>query len=74
LTTLAESLIGGLFAMVRTVYAMAADGLQFRFLAKVHPRSQVPLITIAIFGTFTALIAFLIDVDILVNLLAIGIL
>lgn len=66
------SLVGSLFSMPRTVYAMASDGLLFRCLSRVHPKTQVPLLTILIFGLITALIALVLDVDVLVDLLAIG--
>jgi amino acid transporter len=58
--------------MPRTVYAMAADGLLPRILSRVHPRTQVPLITICVFGGISACIATVIDTEVLVDLLAIG--
>ena len=32
-----------MFPMPRVIYAMADDGLLFKFLAYVHPRFQTPL-------------------------------
>ena len=66
------SLTGGLFSLPRAVYAMAADGLLFRFLAYIHPKSQTPVVAIFLFGTITAILALLIDIEILVEFLSIG--
>jgi cationic amino acid transporter 1 len=41
--------MGALFPLPRVIYAMAKDGIIFRFLATVHPRFQTPVI-----GTFVA--------------------
>ena len=58
------SLTGGLFSMPRAVYAMAADGLLFRGLSYVHPRTQTPVISIGIFGSISALLALLVDIEV----------
>lgn len=43
------SLLGSLLPLPRVLYAIAADGLIFRFIAWVHPRLQTP-ITATIIG------------------------
>lgn len=50
--------------MPRAVYSMAADGLLFRKLSYVHPRTQTPVIAIAIFGVIASLLALLIDIEV----------
>ncbi len=50
--------------MPRAVYAMAADGLLFRGLSYVHPRTQTPVISIGIFGSISALLALLVDIEV----------
>jgi amino acid transporter len=49
---LSTSLLGAMFPMPRVIYAMASDGVLFKFLAQVHPRFQTPLIATLIAGTF----------------------
>lgn len=41
--------MGALFPLPRVIYSMAKDGIIFKFLAKIHPRFQTPVI-----GTFVA--------------------
>ncbi|XP_052014198.1 cationic amino acid transporter 4 [Apodemus sylvaticus] len=65
-------LLSNLFSLPRIVYAMAADGLFFQVFARVHPRTQVPVIGILVFGVLTALLALLLDLEALVQFLSIG--
>ena len=47
----------------RIIYAMAKDGLMFRFLAYVHPRFQTPVIATVISGSLAGIVSLtLIDV------------
>ena len=50
--------------MPRAVYSMASDGLLFRGLSHVHPRTQTPVISIVIFGSLSALLALFIDIEV----------
>ena len=52
--------------MPRAVYSMAADGLLFRGLSHVHPRTQTPVVSIVIFGTISAVLALLIDIEVII--------
>ncbi|KFW12108.1 Cationic amino acid transporter 4, partial [Eurypyga helias] len=65
-------LLSNLFSLPRIVYAMAEDGLFFRIFSRVHPRTQVPVIGIVVFGLLMALLALVFDLEALVQFLSIG--
>ncbi|KAK2490847.1 hypothetical protein MC885_001264 [Smutsia gigantea] len=65
-------LLSNLFSLPRIVYAMAADGLFFQVFAYVHPRTQVPMVGILVFGVLMAFLALLLDLEALVQFLSIG--
>lgn len=45
------SLLGAIFPVPRVVYSMAEDGLLFRTLARVHPRTHTPILATLLCGT-----------------------
>ncbi|XP_076428869.1 cationic amino acid transporter 3-like [Peromyscus maniculatus bairdii] len=50
LCALSSSLIGAIFPVPRVVYSMAEDGLLFRRLARVHPRTHTPVLATVLCG------------------------
>lgn len=72
LVGISTSLLGSLFTLPRSIYAMASDGLLFRVLAYVHPRTQTPILSIFVFGVVAGIVALLVDLEVLVELLSIG--
>ena len=70
--SLSTSLLANMFALPRSIYAMAEDGLLFRCLAYVHPVTQTPLVAISIFGGSVALLALVTDMGTLVEVMSIG--
>jgi len=69
---LSASLIGALFPLPRMLYAMASDGLIFKFLAKVHPKTEIPVIATVLSGALAAFLALVFDLQALVEMMSIG--
>ncbi|XP_066465932.1 cationic amino acid transporter 4 [Tiliqua scincoides] len=65
-------LLSNLFSLPRIVYAMAEDGLFFHVFSRVHPRTQVPVVAIVVFGLLMATLALIFDLEALVQFLSIG--
>jgi amino acid transporter len=69
---LSTSLLGAMFPLPRIFYAMANDGLIYRFLGKVHPKYKTPVLATIISGFFAGILAAMFDVNQLAQMMSIG--
>ncbi|XP_058805379.1 high affinity cationic amino acid transporter 1 isoform X1 [Phymastichus coffea] len=69
---LCTSLLGAMFPLPRVLYAMASDGVIFKFLARVHPRTMTPVLGTLISGVLTGIMTLLFDLQQLINMMSIG--
>ncbi|XP_061569256.1 probable cationic amino acid transporter [Cololabis saira] len=69
---LTVSLLGSLFPMPRVIYAMARDGLLFRFLAHISALTHTPALACAVSGSLAAVLALLVSLRDLIEMMSIG--
>uniref|UniRef100_A0A3Q3B439 Solute carrier family 7 member 14b n=1 Tax=Kryptolebias marmoratus TaxID=37003 RepID=A0A3Q3B439_KRYMA len=69
---LTVSLLGSLFPMPRVIYAMARDGLLFRFLTHVSALTHTPAVACVVSGSFAAILALLVSLRDLIEMMSIG--
>ncbi|XP_074633470.1 cationic amino acid transporter 2-like [Acropora palmata] len=69
---LTSSLLGALLPLPRMLYSMASDGLIFKFLATVNPRTEIPTVATVVSGVFSAILAFIFNLHDLVEMMSIG--
>ncbi|CAH1775819.1 unnamed protein product [Owenia fusiformis] len=69
---LTASIIGALYPLPRLIFAMARDGLIFKFLSYVSDTSKSPILAAMVSSSLSALLATLLNLPTLVELMAIG--
>ncbi|CAG5038327.1 unnamed protein product [Parnassius apollo] len=69
---LCSSLLGAVFPLPRIIYAMASDGLLFKFMGTVSERFQTPLVGTMIAGLFTGTLAMIFELEQLIHMMSIG--
>lgn len=67
-----SSLLGALYSLPRVCYAMGKDGVLFRFMGTVHPKTKTPMMATVVCGFFSAVMAALFSLHQLVDMLSIG--
>ena len=69
---LSTSLLGAMFPLPRVIYAMASDGVIFRWLGQIHPKFQTPFWATLLSGFVTGVLAMVFDLKSLVDMMSIG--
>ncbi|XP_066589837.1 cationic amino acid transporter 3 [Prorops nasuta] len=69
---LCTSLLGAMFPLPRILYAMGSDGLIFKFLAKVHPKTMTPIIGTILSGLLTGFMTLIFNLQQLIDMMSIG--
>ncbi|KAI1297920.1 Cationic amino acid transporter 3 [Halotydeus destructor] len=70
--SLSAALLGALFPLPRILYAMATDGLIFRFIGEVNASTQTPIYATIISGTLAGIMAAMFNVSQLADMMSIG--
>uniref|UniRef100_UPI00398EDF89 probable cationic amino acid transporter n=1 Tax=Pristiophorus japonicus TaxID=55135 RepID=UPI00398EDF89 len=69
---LTVSLLGSLFPMPRVIYAMADDGLLFRFFAHISTYTETPVVACIVSGFLAGLLSLLVSLRDLIEMMSIG--
>uniref|UniRef100_A0A1Q3F5L5 Putative cationic amino acid transporter 3 n=1 Tax=Culex tarsalis TaxID=7177 RepID=A0A1Q3F5L5_CULTA len=69
---LCTSLLGAMFPLPRVLYAMSSDGIIFKKLQTVHPKTQTPVLATILAGLLAATMALLFNLHQLIDMMSIG--
>jgi amino acid transporter len=69
---LCTSLLGAIFPLPRILYAMASDGLLFKFLSNINSTTKTPLISTIICGVFAGALSAVFNLEQLIDMASIG--
>ncbi|KAG8034768.1 hypothetical protein G9C98_007844 [Cotesia typhae] len=69
---LTTSLVGALFPLPRIIYAMASDGLLYKWLGHINTRFHTPMTGTLIAGLFTGILSALFDLKHLSQMMSLG--
>lgn len=61
-----------MFPLPRVLYAMATDGILYKTLRRINPKSQTPVLATIIAGFFSATMAMIFDLNQLIDMMSIG--
>jgi solute carrier family 7 (cationic amino acid transporter), member 3 len=69
---LCTSLLGAMFPLPRVLYAMGNDGILYKFMKRVHPKTKTPLIATILSGVLAAIMATIFNLHQLIDMMSIG--
>ncbi|CAD6215850.1 GSCOCG00000666001-RA-CDS [Cotesia congregata] len=71
-SALCTNLLGSMFPLPRILYAMASDGVMFKFLSKIHDKTRTPICGTLVSGVFIGLMTLMFDLEQLIDMMSIG--
>lgn len=72
ISALCTNLLGGIFPLPRVLYAMASDGIIFKSLKQIHPKTHTPFLATILSGIFVGFMAMIFNLKQLVDMMSIG--
>lgn len=69
---LCTSLLGALFPLPRVLYAMGNDGIIYKVMKRVHPKTKTPLIATLLSGFLAGVMALIFNLHQLIDMMSIG--
>lgn len=72
LIALCNALIGAIFPIPRIVYSMAMDGVVYKKLSVVNPKTKTPIYSTIFCGGLAAIMALIFDLEQLIDMMSIG--
>ncbi|XP_018310158.1 cationic amino acid transporter 3 [Mycetomoellerius zeteki] len=69
---LCTSLLGAMFPLPRVLYAMASDGIIFKTLSTVHPKTMTPVYGTVLSGLLIGLMTLIFNLQQLIDMMSIG--
>lgn len=69
---LCTSLLGAMFPLPRVLYAMGNDGILYKFMKRVHPKTKTPMIATILSGLLAAIMAAIFNLHQLIDMMSIG--
>jgi solute carrier family 7 (cationic amino acid transporter), member 3 len=64
--------LGAMFPLPRVLYAMSTDGMLYKTLEKVNPRTKTPIIATMLSGLLAAIMATMFNLHQLIDMMSIG--
>ncbi|CAK9797786.1 High affinity cationic amino acid transporter 1 [Anthophora quadrimaculata] len=69
---LCTSMLGAMFPLPRILYAMGSDGVIFKQLASIHPKTMTPIFGTVVSGLFTGIMTLIFNLHQLIDMMSIG--
>ncbi|XP_055705614.1 high affinity cationic amino acid transporter 1-like [Phlebotomus papatasi] len=69
---LSTALLGAMFPLPRILYSMASDGILYKFLQHVYPRTKTPVKATMVSGILAAILGAIFNLHQLIDMMSIG--